>query len=217
MARCELIVFDWDGTLMDSTGMIAGAIQAAARDLGIAPPSLEQARQIIGLGLDDALRQALPDLPPRRYPELADRYRFHYLARDHELLLFPGVSDLLAGLAAAGYWLGVATGKSRRGLDRALASSGLGAYFNATRCADECLSKPHPQMLEELMAEFGASPATTLMIGDTTYDLQMARNAGVTGVAVAYGAHPKTVLEAEAPAFCADDVEALQTWLSANA
>lgn len=217
MTHFELIVFDWDGTLMDSTGMIAASIQAAARDLGIAPPSLDQARQIIGLGLDDALRQALPDLPPRRYPELAERYRFHYLARDHELLFFAGVPELLTELAAAGYRLGIATGKSRRGLDRALSSSGLGDYFHATRCADECPSKPHPQMLDELMAEFGVPPAMTLMIGDTTHDLQMARNAGVTGVAVAYGAHPKAILEAEAPAFCADDVPALQTWLRTNA
>ncbi|PKO83004.1 MAG: HAD family hydrolase [Betaproteobacteria bacterium HGW-Betaproteobacteria-11] len=217
MTYFDLIVFDWDGTLMDSTGMIAASVQAAARDLGIAPPSLDQARQIIGLGLDDALRQALPDLPASRYAELAERYRFHYLARDHELLLFDGVHELLAELSAAGYRLGIATGKSRHGLDRALSGSGLGKHFHATRCADECPSKPHPQMLDELMAEFGVSPATTLMIGDTTHDLHMARNAGVTGVAVAYGAHLKSMLEAEAPAFCADDVRALQAWLRTNA
>lgn len=217
MARFELIVFDWDGTLMDSTGMIAASIQAAARDLGIPAPSDACARHIIGLGLDDALRQALPDLPSQRYPELTERYRHHYLARDHELLLFEGVEEMLQELAVAGYRLAVATGKSRNGLDRALGSSGLGPYFHASRCADECFSKPHPQMLEELMDEFGVSPATTLMIGDTTHDLQMARNAGVTGVAVTYGAHPGALLKAELPAFCAADVGQLETWLRTNA
>lgn len=217
MARFELIVFDWDGTLMDSTGMIATSIQAAACDLGIPPPSDECARHIIGLGLDDALRQALPELPPHRYPELSARYRHHYLARDHELLLFAGTEQLLTGLATAGFQLAVATGKSRHGLDRALESSGLGRYFDASRCADECFSKPHPQMLEELMDEFGVSPATTLMIGDTTHDLQMARNAGVTGIAVTYGAHSRALLEAESPAFCAADVAQLEAWLRTNA
>lgn len=217
MANFELIVFDWDGTLMDSTGMIAASIQAAACDLDIPAPSDERARHIIGLGLEDALRQALPDLPPNRYPELSERYRHHYMARDHELLLFDGVGQLLAGLAAGGYRLAVATGKSRKGFERALDNSGLGRYFHASRCADECHSKPHPQMLEELMDEFGVSPATTLMIGDTTHDLQMARNAGVACVAVSYGAHPRTFLEAEAPTFCADNVAQLDAWLHTNA
>lgn len=217
MAQFELIVFDWDGTLMDSAGMIVASVQAAAHDLGVPAPSDERARHIIGLGLDDALRQALPDLPPHRYPELSVRYRHHYLTRDHELLLFDGADQLLAGLAAAGFRLAVATGKSRQGLDRALGSSGVGHYFDASRCADECFSKPHPQMLEELMDEFGVSPATTLMIGDTTHDLQMARNAGVTGVAVSYGAHPRALLEAAAPVFCAANVAQLETWLRANA
>lgn len=202
---------------MDSTGMIAASIQAAACDLGIPPPSDGRARHIIGLGLDDALRQAMPELPPHRYPELSARYRHHYLVRDHELLLFDGTEKLLTGLTTAGFQLAVATGKSRHGLDRALESSGLGRYFDASRCADECFSKPHPQMLEELMDEFGVSPATTLMIGDTTHDLQMARNAGVTGVAVTYGAHPRALLEAESPAFCAADVAQLEAWLCTNA
>jgi phosphoglycolate phosphatase len=217
MARFDLIVFDWDGTLMDSAGIIAASIQAAARDLGIPAPSDERARHIIGLGLDDALRQALPDLPSQRYPELTERYRHHYLARDHELLLFDGVEKMLEELVATGYRLAVATGKSRQGLERALDGSGLGPYFHGSRCADECFSKPHPQMLEELMEEFGVSPATTLMIGDTTHDLQMARNAGVTGVAVTYGAHPATLLKTESPAFCAADVGQLETWLRTNA
>ena len=211
--RFELIVFDWDGTLMDSTGAIVASIQAAATDLGIAPPSDERASHIIGLGLIDALRHALPDLPAARYQAVAERYRHHYLSRDQDLLLFDGAADLIAELAAAGYTLAVATGKTRKGLDRAFEVSGLGPRFHASRCADECHSKPDPQMLEELMAEFGVEPGETLMIGDTTHDLQMARNAGVAALGVAYGAHPRATLEAQAPLFCAANVAELAAWL----
>lgn len=217
MPRYELIVFDWDGTLMDSAAMIVDSVQAAARDLGLSPPPDERARHIIGLGLVDALRHALPDLPEARYEALVERYRHHYLSRDHELALFDGVGDMVRKLAAGGHWLGVATGKSRKGLDRALAHSGLGAFFHASRCADECHSKPHPQMLEELMAEFGVAPEATLMIGDTTHDLMMARNAGVAAVAVAYGAHPAAALAAAGPLYCAASVAELATWLEENA
>ncbi|AJP48040.1 HAD family hydrolase [Rugosibacter aromaticivorans] len=213
MANFQLIVFDWDGTLLDSTGMIAASIQAAARDLGIAEPSDERARHIIGLGLIDALRYAMPGLPPERYNEVAERYRYHYLARDHELLLFPGAAELIKELSNTGFQLAVATGKSRNGLNRALEVSGLGRYFRITRCADECYSKPHPQMLEELIEAFDVAPATTLMIGDTTHDLQMAKNARTHGLGVTYGAHPRPMLEAEAPLFCADNVSQLAAWL----
>lgn len=215
--RFELIVFDWDGTLMDSTGAIVASIQAAARDLGIAPPSDERASHIIGLGLIDALRHALPDLPAERYHAVAERYRHHYLSRDQDLLLFKGAAELVGELADAGYMLAVATGKTRKGLDRAFEVSGLGPRFHASRCADECHSKPHPQMLEELMAEFGVGPDLTLMIGDTTHDLQMAGNAGVAALGVAYGAHPREALEAQAPLFCAGDVAELAAWLRQQA
>jgi phosphoglycolate phosphatase len=217
MNRYELIVFDWDGTLMDSAGMIVHCVQEAARDLDIPPPTEERARHIIGLGLVDALRYALPDLPEERYEDLVERYRHHYLSRDHELVLFAGAATLVQGLVERGYWLGVATGKSRRGLDRALEHSGLGACFHSTRCADECHSKPHPQMLEELMTEFAVSPATTLMIGDTTHDLLMAQNAGVDAVAVAYGAHRRAALEVVTPIYCAESVGDLAVWLAQNA
>jgi phosphoglycolate phosphatase len=216
-SRFELIVFDWDGTLMDSAGTIVACIQAAAVDMGMAPPSEARARHVIGLGLHEALRYALPELAGDRYGDLADRYRYHYLAQDHELLLFDGVEALIRELAAAGYLLGVATGKSRKGLDRALDISGLGDCFHATRCADECHSKPHPQMLEELMQEFGASTTGTLMIGDTTHDLEMASNAGIDSVAVAYGAHGRDGLMACKPLHCADSVAELATWLRRNA
>ncbi|MCF8199281.1 MAG: HAD-IA family hydrolase [Sulfuritalea sp.] len=211
--RFELIVFDWDGTLMDSTGAIVASIQAAARDLGIQPPSDDRAHHIIGLGLIDALRHALPDLPADRYQDVAQRYRHHYLSRDQDLLLFEGVVELIEELTQAGHMLAVATGKTRKGLDRAFEVSGLGPSFHSSRCADECHSKPHPQMLAELMDEFGVEPRVTLMIGDTTHDLLMAKNAGVAGVGVAYGAHPRQNLEAESPLFCAADVAELAAWL----
>lgn len=215
--RFELIVFDWDGTLMDSAAAIVTALQTACRDLAIEPPSDQRARHIIGLGLQDALREALPELSPLRYRELAERYRYHYLAHDHELVLFDGAFDLIRLLGEAGFLLAVATGKTRNGLDRALLGSGLQASFQASRCADECHSKPHPQMLLELMEEFGVAPASTLMIGDTTHDLLMARSANVPALAVAYGAHPRLVLEAEQPLGCVANVAEMRAWLLQNA
>lgn len=215
--RFDLIIFDWDGTLMDSAAAIVAAIQAASCDLGLAPPSDESARHIIGLGLHDALQGVLPDLDPSQYPLVAERYRHHYLARDHELQLFVGAFELIRVLNDAGFMLAVATGKSRVGLDRALAGSGLKDYFHASRCADECHSKPHPQMIHELIDEFGVAPESVLMIGDTTHDLLMARNASVAALAVAYGAHPRAVLEAEAPLLCASNIAEVHAWLMANA
>ena len=215
--RYKLIVFDWDGTLMDSAAAIVNALQTACRDLAIEPPSDQRARHIIGLGLQDALREALPELPPQRYGELSERYRYHYLAHDHELVLFDGAADLIGSLGAAGHLLAVATGKTRNGLDRALLGSGLRESFQASRCADECHSKPHPQMLLELMEEFAIAPENTLMIGDTTHDLLMARNANVPALAVAYGAHPRPVLEAEQPLGCVASVAEMRAWLLQHA
>ncbi len=215
--RFELLVFDWDGTLMDSAAAIVAAIQAACRDLGVEAPPDERARHVIGLGLGDALRHAVPNLPEARYPQMVERYRYHYLSRDHELTLFAGAGELVAELAADGFMLAVATGKSRLGLDRALKVSGLGPYFHDSRCADECHSKPHPQMLEELMAAFAVAPERTLMIGDTTHDLQMAKNAGVAALAVDYGAHPAAALDALEPLARLQAVEELRQWLKTHA
>lgn len=214
--RFDLIVFDWDGTLMDSAAAIVRAMQAAARDLDLPVPSDEQARYVIGLGLTDALRHAVPDLEPSAYPRMVERYRHHYLSSDHELSLFDGVTEMIEALATRGHMLAVATGKSRIGLNRALAQSGLGAHFHATRCADECHSKPHPAMLEALMDELGASPDRTLMIGDTTHDLQMAKNARTAGLGVGFGAHPLAALEAEAPLACVRTPDELAHWLLAH-
>jgi phosphoglycolate phosphatase len=215
--KYELVVFDWDGTLLDSAGAIVVAIQAACRDIGHLPPSDEQARHVIGLGLVDALRQAAPDLPAESYPALVGRYRHHYLSGDHQLDLFKGVPKLLGDLQAAGHILAIATGKSRLGLERAQAGMIERPLFQASRCADECHSKPHPQMLDELMAEFGVTGDTTLMIGDTSHDLLMARNAGVDSLAVTYGAHPHDHLLDHRPLACLHTVAELGAWLKTNA
>ncbi|MBT0961375.1 HAD-IA family hydrolase [Denitromonas iodatirespirans] len=215
--RYELIVFDWDGTLMDSAAAIVRAIQAACRDLGLPEPEDVRARHVIGLGLSDALSYAVPELTEARYAEMVARYRHHYLSRDQELVLFEGIDSTLKRLADGGWRLAVATGKSRVGLDRALAHTGLGAHFHATRCADECFSKPHPAMLEELMAELAVPAGRTLMIGDTTHDLLMAQNAGVDGLAVTFGAHePATLASVPSVAQVATPGE-LDQWLLANA
>ncbi|WDD93447.1 HAD-IIIA family hydrolase [Burkholderia sp. FERM BP-3421] len=209
----DLIVFDWDGTLMDSTAHIAHSIQAACRDLGLPTPSDEAARYVIGLGLRDALQIAAPDLDPADYPRLAERYRVHYFTKDQRTELFPGVRAMLEELRDTGYLLAVATGKGRVGLNRALDQAKLTSLFDGTRCADETFSKPHPAMLQELTRELGQDLARTVMIGDTTHDLQMAANAGAAGIGVGYGAHAAAALAALEPRFVAADIEALAGWL----
>ena len=215
--RFDLIAFDWDGTLFDSTALIAQCIQAACRDLALAVPTHEQAAYVIGLGLHDAMRHAVPGLPPERYPELGLRYRHHYFARQHELVLFPGTLEMLGDLKARNHWLAVATGKSRRGLDEALAHSQLGGLFDGTRTADETASKPNPLMLQQLMREFGVEPERTLMVGDTTHDLQLARNAGAASVGVSYGAHDHEDFASLAPLFVAHSTAELHAWLQGHA
>ncbi len=215
--RFDLLVFDWDGTLMDSAGAIVFSIQAACRDLGLPVPDEAAARHIIGLGLRDALTTLLPDLPETGYARLVERYRHYYLARDHEIPLFQDAAQVVRALGRAGFLLAVATGKSRQGLDRALARTGLTDQFHASRCADECFSKPHPAMLKEIMDELDTPPRRTLMIGDTTHDLQMAANAGVASLAVAYGAHPRESLVAMAPVATLDSFAELRRWLESHA
>ncbi len=215
--RFDLLVFDWDGTLMDSAAAIAASIQAACRDVGLPAPGDEQARYVIGLGLGDAMAYLLPGVDPSRYPDVQERYRVHFLQRDAGTTLFPGAAETVKALHASGFLLAVATGKSRRGLDRALASTGLQSYFHATRCADEGHSKPHPGMLHGLMSELGMTGEKTLMIGDTTHDMEMAHAAGVARLGAAYGAHAKAALLDYAPVACLDDFAGLRQWLLHNA
>jgi phosphoglycolate phosphatase len=211
--RFDLIVFDWDGTLFDSTALIVRCIQHACRDIGAVVPSDADAAYVIGLGLQDALRHAVPGLPAERYPELGLRYRHHYFARQHELSMFPGTLEMLQALKARNHWLAVATGKARRGLDEALAHAQLNGMFDGTRTADETASKPDPRMLNELMREFGTEPERTLMIGDTTHDLQLAVNAGTPRVAVSYGAHDHESFAEFEPLTIAHSTRELHDWL----
>ena len=215
--RFDLIVFDWDGTLFDSTALIVRCIQNACQDIGAGVPSDADAAYVIGLGLQDALRHAVPDLPAERYPELGLRYRHHYFASQHELSMFPGTLEMLQALKARRHRLAVATGKGRRGLDDALAHAQLKGLFDGTRTADETASKPDPRMLNELMREFGAEPERTLMIGDTTHDLQLARNAGTPRVAVSYGAHDHAAFGGFEPLAIAHSTRELHDWLLQHA
>ena len=212
----QLLVFDWDGTIIDSASAIVDCICAAARDTGIPVPPRERAAHTIGLGLHDALRFAVPELPAERYADFVAHYRKHFLACQDSMQLFEGMRELLSELSKT-HLLAIATGKSRRGLDRALEAGDLRAYFTASRCADETNPKPHPAMLLELMNELDAPKEGTLMIGDTSHDLEMARAAGVDALAVTYGAHPEAGLRACEPLGCMENVQALKEWLKTHA
>ena len=209
----DLIAFDWDGTLFDSTQIIVRSIQLAVADVGGTVPSNEAASYVIGLGLMEALAHAAPDVPQARYPELGKRYRHHYAVHQNDITLFEGVVPLLLDVKERGHLLTVATGKSRRGLDEALQAVELKGCFDSSRTADETAGKPHPRMLHELMSEFGVKPERTLMIGDTTHDLQMALNAGCASVGVSYGAHEPSAFELLKPRVVAHSVPELQRWL----
>lgn len=215
--RYDLIAFDWDGTLYDSTAIIVRCIQRAVVDVGGARPSDRDAAYVIGMGLMQALAHAAPDVPPEKYPELGTRYRHHYQQHQNDLSLFDGVLPLLHALRERHHWLAVATGKSRRGLDEALQMVELKGLFDGSRTADETAGKPHPRMLHELMREFGTEPERTLMIGDTTHDLQMALNAGCDAVGVSYGAHEPDAFHALKPKAVVHSVSELHDWLVAYA
>jgi phosphoglycolate phosphatase len=213
----DLIAFDWDGTLFDSTAIITRCIQDAVRDVGGTVPSDKDAAYVIGMGLMQALAHAAPDVPADKYPLLGERYRFHYMARQNDLSLFTGVLELLADLKQRHHWLAVATGKSRRGLDEVLQTVQLKGVFDGSRTADETAGKPNPRMLQEIMREFGVEPDRTLMIGDTTHDLQMALNADCASVGVSYGAHEPEAFHALQPLHVAHSVRDLHDWLLENA
>ena len=213
----DLIAFDWDGTLFDSTALITRSIQAACADLGVAVPSDKDASYVIGMGLIEALQHAAPGLPRERYSDMGQRYRHHYSQSQHDLSLFTGALEMLAALKVRNHLLAVATGKSRSGLNESLNNVQLKEVFNATRTADETSSKPHPQMLLELMTELGVTAERTLMVGDTTHDLQLAVNAGCASVGVSYGAHEPSTFAALKPLHIAHSVADLQAWLIAHA
>jgi phosphoglycolate phosphatase len=210
----ELVIFDWDGTLMDSTQVIAASLQDACRDLGIAVPADRDARYVIGLNLADTFAHVAPDLDEEGRRRLGERYRHHFLARENEMPLYGGVPEMLADLRARGHRLAVATGKARRGLDRVLDSTGLRRHFDVTRCADEGFAKPHPGMLLMLLDLAGVEARDAVMVGDTTHDLELAANAGVDGVAVSYGAHDEALLATRPAKARFASVADLHRWLA---
>lgn len=201
---------------MDSTATIVNCIQASAKDLGLPVPDDRTAAHVIGLSLQNAMEAAIPDVDAKFYPQIVERYRYHYLNQDSGLALFDGVREMLIDLSQQGYFLAIATGKSRVGLNRALNVTKLQALFDATRCADETFSKPHPAMLQELTRELGQDMKRTVMIGDTTHDLLLAQNAGASGIAVHYGAHTPVDLAGLNPLYAAESVPELHAWLSEN-
>lgn len=213
----DLIIWDWDGTVADSTGMITLSILKAAEQVGLPSLSREKARSIIGLGLRESIQTLYGDIPEKQANDLATQYKANYFASESDILLFEGAAETIKTLSKRGYKQAVATGKSRRGLNMALAHCDLGRYFHATRTVDECFSKPHPQMIDELMDNLVVMPERTLMIGDTSYDLQMAKNAGIKSIGVTYGAQAASQWDALDPIAQFDDFPSLSTWLLANA
>jgi phosphoglycolate phosphatase len=214
MKKFELIVFDWDGTLMNSEARIVTCMQRAAADVGLDVPAQAQARDIIGLGLDEAVARLFPGADAAGIGRLIEAYRGHWLGEEiAPETTFDGAEALLDSLHAAGFLLAVATGKSRRGLDRAFEQTGLGAYFHASRCADESFSKPHPQMLEEILTDLDTPSSRAIVVGDTEYDMQMAANARVAAVGVTHGVHSRERLEAHGATACFGDLHQLSTWL----
>lgn len=213
--RYRLLVFDWDGTLMDSAAHIVSSMRAAMDDLGADPLPDARLREVIGLGLREALDTLFPardDSFKRRYTE---RYRAHFLDTHAPPELFPGAAEVLERLWAEGYLLAVATGKSRQGLARELRATGLERRIHASRCADETRSKPHPQMLTEILTELEVGAEHTLVVGDTEYDLEMARRAGARSLAALYGVHERERLLRQNPVGCLSAIEALPGWLAA--
>lgn len=209
----DLIVWDWDGTLADSTGMITQAIVSAAAQVGLPTLDPQAASNIIGLGLKESIHALYGDIPTDQAQALAKQYTANYYAGESEIPLFAGAADTIKTLHKRGFKLAVATGKGRRGLNLALEHCGLTHYFHATRTADECFSKPHPQMLDELMDNLVTTPERTLMIGDTSYDLQMASNAGVPAVAVTYGAQSRDKLSGYNSIAMFNQFKDLSAWL----
>lgn len=195
-----LVIFDWDGTLLDSLAKITHCMQLAARDAGLEPLPIENIRGIVGLGLQEALEELYPGITGAPLEQLRQRYSHHFIQKDADpCSLFPGVEETLQELKSAGHHIAVATGKSRRGLNRVLGNLGWESHFHASRCADETASKPNPLMLSELLHELDCPVEEALMVGDTEFDMEMAARLGMRRVAVSYGAHPVVRLNNQQP------------------
>ncbi|WP_290790207.1 HAD-IA family hydrolase [Halomonas sp.] len=213
--RYRLVIFDWDGTLMDSVARIVDCMQAASREAGWGELTPESVRNIIGLGLPEAIASLCPGIDPDRAELLRSRYAWHFVeGNDTPMRFFSGVEEGLVGLhGGGGQRLAVATGKSRRGLDRIFRESDSGRWFHASRTADETRSKPHPLMLEELLLELEVPLEEAVMVGDTEYDLEMARAIGMDRVGVTWGVHAPERLAASRPTYTAETVPELFDWL----
>lgn len=214
MNKYSLLVFDWDGTLIDSKAQIVNCMQATILSLQLDPRSDVQICNIIGLGLEEAIRSLYPKVASKVISQTAQIYREHYLTKDKTPSpLFDGTTEVLNSLRESGFDLAIATGKSRRGLDKGLIDTGLKGYFPITRCADETRSKPHPQMLEEILVDHNTEASNALMIGDSEYDLQLANNTKVDSLAVSYGVHGLMRLLKQDPMGFIDDINQLPQWL----
>jgi phosphoglycolate phosphatase len=212
--EAKLIVFDWDGTLMDSVAHIVNCLQVAIAELNLAKKTNDELKNIIGLGLREAFYALYPQANDDELTALTARYREHFFDQQHEACeLFSGARELLEELQGQDYFLAVATGKGRNGLDKVLQETSLGEFFPITRCADESHSKPHPQMLLDIIDYYGVEANETIMVGDTDYDLQMANNAAALAVGVTYGVHDKQRLVDCNPLICLDNINELHRWL----
>ena len=210
----RLIVFDWDGTLMDSETQIVHSMFGAIRDMQLESRTADECRNIIGLGLKEAIDALYPGRDELFNREFVDSYRHHWFSIANDSELFPGARETLQLLREAGFELAIATGKGRAGLEKALEHTQLESMFSVTRCADETRSKPHPQMLEEILQETATEAEHTLMVGDTEYDMNMAGQAGVHAVAVSYGVHERERLMLHKPLVCIDTISELLDWLA---
>ena len=215
MRQYQLIIFDWDGTLMNSEARIVGSIQAAAERSGLPVLSDHESKQVIGLSLDNAIKNLYPGISEQQQQAMAEAYSHCFLEESEvEMAPFDGAESLLLGLKMSGVKTAIATGKSRRGLDQVLIECGFGAYFDITRTPVESASKPNPLMLEQILAELQVPVEQALMVGDTTFDLQMAASIGMDRVAMSYGVHERSLLEAHGPLGHFDTMQALHSWLT---
>ncbi len=215
MKKYQLIIFDWDGTLYDSTAHIISCMQKTAEEFNVKSPDVAQLRQVIGLSFEKATERNFPDIAEDQIPKFAESFRHHIYSEDvGKSVLFDGTYDVLKTLSHEGYWLAIATGKSRQGLNRELDELGLKQFFMSTRCACETQSKPHPQMLLEIMDELGKTTDETLMVGDTVFDIELAENASVDALAVNYGAHDEAELLKYRIKGCLSDIRQLPDWIN---
>ncbi|MFK5914939.1 MAG: HAD-IA family hydrolase [Woeseiaceae bacterium] len=212
--NAKLIVFDWDGTLMDSVAHIVYCLRSAITNLKLEPKTDEELKNIIGLGLREALFDLYPSATDKDLTDLTDQYREHFFDKNIDASeLFTGARSLIEALDGKEYFLSVITGKGRNGLDKVLKLTQMGKHFPITRCADESQSKPHPQMLLDVIDYYGVEANEVIMVGDTEYDLLMANNAGSKSIGVTYGVHEKQRLLDCKPLVCVDSIHDLHHWL----